>query len=159
RTQDKLKKVPTTGGASVTICDAPATFGGAWGPDDTIILGTSIGKEVGGLSRVSAAGGKLEALTTLDGQRSETAHGWPYFLPGGKAILFSIKTTGSWDDARIAVLILGTREKRVLLEGGSSPKYVPTGHLAYARGGSLFAVPFDPERLQVKGTPSPVLEG
>src|SRR5262249_32372825 len=94
-----------------------------------------------------------------DGQRSETAHGWPYFLPGGKAILFSIKTTGSWDDARIAVLILGTREKRVLLEGGSSPKYVPTGHLAYARGGSLFAVPFDPERLQVKGTPSPVLEG
>lgn len=156
--QGKLKKVPVTGGDSITICDAPSTESGAWGPDGTIILGAGAAN-LGGLSRVPAAGGKLEVLTTPDPKKGETAHGWPYFLPGGKAILFTILTTGSWDQGRIAALDLRTGEKRVLLEGGSDPRYVPTGHLIFARGTTLFAVPFDPERLQVKGTPSPVLEG
>jgi Tol biopolymer transport system component len=158
-TQGKLKKVPTAGGASITICDAPVTSSGTWGPDGTIIVGGTGLASLGGLSRVPAAGGKLEVLTTPDRQKGELGHGWPYFLPNGKAILFNIRTAGSWDDARIAVLNLRTGEQRVLLEGGSSPRYVPTGHLIYARAGSLFAVPFDPERLQLKGTPSPVLEG
>ena len=163
----KLKKAPTAGGASITICDWKALPGpgpsGSWGPDDTIIFATGIptgwGTGEHGLLRVPAAGGKPEVLTTPDPQKGETAHGWPHFLPGGKAVLFSIKTATSWDDARIAVLNLRTGEQRVLLEGGSNPRYAPTGHLIYARGGSLFAVPFDPERLQLKGTPSPVLEG
>ena len=156
--QGKLKKVPAAGGASIAICDAPAFVGGAWGPDDTIILGTNIG-QVAGLSRVSAAGAKLEPLTTPDPKKGETAHAWPSFLPDGKSILFSIKTAKPWDDARIAVLNLRSGETRVLLEGGSKPRYASSGHLVYTRQGSLLAVPFDGERLQVKGTPSPVLEG
>ncbi len=98
-------------------------------------------------------------LTTPDPQKGETTHSSPYFLPDGKAVLFTIKTAKPWDDARIAVLNLRTGEQRMLLEGGSNPRYAPTGHLIYARGRSLFAVPFDPERLQLKGTPAPVLEG
>ncbi len=154
----KLKKVPTAGGDSITICDTPSTYSGAWGPDGTIILGAGAA-DLGGLLRVPAAGGKLEVLTTPDAKKGETAHGWPYFLPGGKAILFSIQAAGSWDEGRIAALDLRTGEQRTLLEGGSSPRYVPAGDLIYARGTSLFAVPFDPERLQLKGTPSLVLEG
>jgi serine/threonine protein kinase/Tol biopolymer transport system component len=166
RASGKLKKAPTAGGASMTICDWAAFPGagpsGTWGPDDTIIFATGLPTGMGtgehGLLRVPAAGGKPQVLTTPDPQKGETAHGWPHFLPGGKAVLFSIKTAKSWDDARIAVLNLRTGEQRVLLEGGSNPRYAPTGHLIYARGGSLFAVPFDPERLQLKSTPSPVLE-
>jgi eukaryotic-like serine/threonine-protein kinase len=167
RASGKLKKAPTAGGASITLCDWAGLPGpgpsGTWGPDDTIIfasgLATGIGTGEHGLVRVPAAGGKPEVLTTPDPQKSETAHGSPQFLPGGEAVLFSIKTATSWDDARIAVLNLRTGEQHVLLEGGSNPRYAPTGHLIYARGSSLFAVPFDPERLQLKGTPSPVLEG
>jgi hypothetical protein len=166
RASGKLKKAPTTGGASITLCDWAAFPGpgpsGTWGPDDTIIFAsggpTAAGTGEHGLLRVPAAGGKPEVLTTPDPQKGETAHGWPHFLPGGKAVLFSIKTATSWDDGRIAVLNLRTGEQRVLLEGGSNPRYAPTSLLIYARGGSLFAVPFDPERLQLKGTPSPVLE-
>jgi len=162
----KLKKAPTAGGASITICDwqaLPSSHpSGTWGPDDTIIFATGLATGAGpgehGLLRVPAAGGKPQVLTTPDPQKGETAHSSPHFLPGGKAVLFSIKTAKSWDDARIAVLNLRTGEQRVLLEGGSNPRYAPTGHLIYARGRSLFAVPFDPERLQLKGTPSPVLE-
>src|SRR5262249_2939665 len=38
-------------------------------------------------------------------------------------------------------------------------RYVPTGHLVFARGGVLFAAPFDLHRLTVVGGPVPVVEG
>ncbi len=36
---------------------------------------------------------------------------------------------------------------------GTSPHYVGTGHLVYAEDGSLWAVPFDLDRLAVSGSP------
>ena len=57
------------------------------------------------------------------------------------------------------MLSLETGEYQVVLEGGTNARYSPTGHLIYARSGSLLAVPFDLDELRVKGTPVPVLEG
>src|SRR5262249_7195347 len=37
--------------------------------------------------------------------------------------------------------------------------YVPTGHLVFAVGSTLMAVPFDPVKLERHGGPVPVLEG
>ena len=54
-------------------------------------------------------------------------------------------------------LVDGTR--RVLIEGGSDARYLPTGHLVYVLGGTIFAVPFDAESLMVTGTPVPVIVG
>jgi dipeptidyl aminopeptidase/acylaminoacyl peptidase len=54
---------------------------------------------------------------------------------------------------------LKTRERKRLLEGGTSPRYLPTGHLVFGRVASLLAVPFDADRLEVKGSPVPLLEG
>jgi serine/threonine-protein kinase len=62
-------------------------------------------------------------------------------------------------DASIAVQSLETGERRILVEGGTNPRYVPTGHIVFARTGWLLAVPFDLERLEVTGSPVPVLEG
>jgi dipeptidyl aminopeptidase/acylaminoacyl peptidase len=84
---------------------------------------------------------------------------WPYFLPSGQALLFTIRTGPEYSNARIGLLNLRTGEQRVLLEGGANARYAPTGHVVYARGGSLFAVPFDHDRLEVKGSPFPVVEG
>jgi WD40-like Beta Propeller Repeat len=47
----------------------------------------------------------------------------------------------------------------MLIERGSDAHYVRSGHLVYALGGSLFAVAFDVERLEVVGDAAPVLEG
>jgi hypothetical protein len=44
-------------------------------------------------------------------------------------------------------------------ESGYLPAPNGTGHLVYLDKGTLFAVPFDPEKLEVRGTPSPVVEG
>src|SRR5207249_62791 len=46
-----------------------------------------------------------------------------------------------------------------LFEGGSDARYVPTGHIVYALGSTLLAVPFDVEKLQVTGGPVPIIEG
>ena len=46
------------------------------------------------------------------------------------------------------------------MSGGSYPRYSPTGHLIYGVGGTLRAVLFDLDRLEVTDpNPVPVLEG
>ena len=152
--QGKLKKVPIGGGPSTTLCDA-TNRGAAWGPDDTIVFASS---PTGGLSRVSAAGGTAEPLTKLE--PTERSHRWPSFLPGGKAILFSIQPNGaSFDDALMVVRSLDTGEQRVVAQGGGSPVYLPTGHIVFGRAGALLAIPFNLRRLEATGPPVPLLEG
>lgn len=152
--QGKLRKMPVTGGAATTLCDAPR-LSTSWGPDDTIVFGRGPGS---GLFRIAAGGGPVQVLTAPDPKKGESAHVWPHFLPNGQAVLFTIRTGPEYSNARIGVLNVRTGEQRLLLEGGANARYVPTGHLIYARAGSLFAVPFDADRLEVKGSPVPVVE-
>ena len=98
-------------------------------------------------------------LTIPDRKKGEFTHRWPEILPGGKAVLFTNGGAPSFDDARIAVQSLETGERRTLLEGGTYARYVPSGHLVYARAGGLLAVPFDLKRLEVTGEPVSILEG
>lgn len=91
----------------------------------------------------------------------EIAHG-PQILPGGGAVLFTLaKNAGTdrWDKAQVVVQSLKSGERKILVEGGSDARYLATGHLVYARGGVLFAVPFNLRRLEVLGGPVPIVEG
>src|SRR5207237_10902534 len=73
--------------------------------------------------------------------------------------LFAISTKGQGpENTQIAVLDLKTGQKKILIHGGGQAEYVNTGHIVYAAGGTLRAVPFDPARLEVLGDPIPVLE-
>ncbi|MCK5353217.1 PD40 domain-containing protein, partial [bacterium] len=163
-----LKKVSVSGGAPQILAEVPpVTRGASWGPDDTIIFTPD--PDVG-LSRISAVGNTLPSaafsgapinrwgqdLTTPDPTKGEYSHRWPQFLPGGKAVLFTIDTGGSFDEARIAMLSLETGDVRVLLDGGTNARYSPTGHIVFARAGALLAVPFDLERLELTGSRDPV---
>ena len=151
----KLKKVAVSGGAVLTLCDSAGSGrGGAWGANDTIVFAPT---NIGSLSQVSAAGGAPQPLTKL--KEGEVSHRWPQFLPDGKTILYTIGTSGSYDDARIAAYRLDTGEQKILVRGGTYPKYVPTGNLVFYRAGTIMAVPFDTARLEVLGTPSPAIEG
>jgi len=153
-----MKKVAIGGGPPVTIgpVDGTGARSATWGPDGTIIFAT--GAPATGLRRVSAAGGDSTVLTKPDRERGERDHRWPEFLPGGGAVLFTI-TPFDIDNPQIAVLDLQTGTSKVLIRGGSDAHYVPTGHLIYAVAGTLRAVAFDLGRLEVVGTPVPVLDG
>ena len=138
------------------ICDAPEVRGATWGPDGAIIFTRDA--LFAGLSRVRVEGGPVETLTVPDPQKGELSHRWPQLLPGGKAVLFTIHMlSGRQDEGQIATLSLDSGERRIVLQGGTYGRYVPTGHLVYASGGTLFAAPFDLERLQVTGPVVPVL--
>ena len=130
-------------------------LGATWGEDGTIIFATEEAST--GLEQVSEDGGATTVLTRPNRERGEVDHAWPAFLPGGQAVLFTIIDAGGIDNAEIAVLDLKTGAQKVLLRGGSAPRYLPSGHLVYGAAGSLRAVAFDLERLEVLGTPVPVV--
>ncbi|MDA2928041.1 hypothetical protein MYX78_12575, partial [Acidobacteria bacterium AH-259-G07] len=150
----ELKKVAITGGAPVTLCDAGNPFGASWGADDRIVFGQG----VQGIFQVPANGGTKELLIRVDPEKNEQAHG-PQILPGGEAVLFTLSSGVSWDDAQIVVQSLETGERKVLVNGGTDARYVPTGHLVYVQEGTLLAVPFDVVRLEVTGGRIPIVEG
>ena len=151
-----LKKVSILGGPPVTLSDLPSLpTGASWGADDTIILGFLDE----GLYRVSGGGGELELLVALDRERGETAYRFPELLPGGEAVLFTVFTSANAEQAKIVAVFLATGERQDLVSGGTGARYVPTGHLVYGLSGTLRAVAFDVESLEVRGTPVPVLQG
>ena len=152
----KLKKISVQGGAAATLCDATDDRGGSWGEDGAIVFTPSFGAP---LSKVSSAGGTPQLLTALDRQVGELTHRWPQLLPGGKAVLFMSSTlTGNYEDADIVVYSMASGQRKTVHHGGFHARYVPTGHLVYMHEGTLFAVPFDLNHLEVTGQPAPILD-
>jgi Tol biopolymer transport system component len=147
----ELKKMPMSGGPPITICRVPGgTRGSAWGPDDTIVFATN--DAATGLLSVPAGGGEPKVLTKPDLSKGERDHYFPSFLPGGRTILFTIIPSTSLDNAQIAALDLTTGQTKTLVRGATHAEYAD-GHLLYASAGTLRAVRFDPERLEVAGDP------
>lgn len=100
-------------------------------------------------------------MTTLQGE--ERTHRWPQILPSGKAILFTAEnSTVGFDEAHLDVVTLADNRRKTLLRGGTYGRYLATpggkGYLTYVSRGTIFAVPFDLEKLEAYGTPVPVLQ-
>lgn len=106
----------------------------------------------GSLTRVPP-GGTAATLLALDAERGERNFVGPVFLPGDRALVFSVASTDveRFDDGRVDVLDLRTNERRTLINGGMDARYSPSGHLVYAHRGSLHVVAFDLDNLQVTG--------
>ena len=147
----KIKKMPASGGAALTVVDA-LPGGAAWTRDDHIVYPHGLASN---LKRISSSGGQPEDLTKLEG--AETAHRWPDALPDG-SILFAANLGGSWGDAHIVVQPADGRPRRTIVQAGTFPKYVHTGHIVFARGGSIHAVPFDLKTLEATGAPLQIAE-
>lgn len=149
----QIRKVAVAGGPVVAICEAMPLFGVHWGADDRIVFA----QRVGGLWQVAARGGPPSGLTSLG--EHELSHRLPHVLPGGDAVLFTVRRFFSqWQDSTIEVYVRSTGERRRLIDSGADARYVPSGHVVFARAGALFAAPFDLRRLVVTGDPVGVLE-
>jgi eukaryotic-like serine/threonine-protein kinase len=131
-----VRKIPVEGGPVVPVALGTLLD---WAEDGTILFGTPEG-----LMRTPAAGGQPVKMTeALQG-------GVPRILPGGKAALFASRSAGRGTVAIQAVSFADGKPK-VLVPGAGSPRYLPTGHLIYVSKGTLFAVPFDPGKLETRG--------
>lgn len=153
-----LKKASLDGSVTALV-KGNDTRGLSWAGNDSIIYTPHVSES---LYQISANGGEPRQVSKLDESKRERTHRWPQVLPGAKAVLFTVGTLNSPDDyesSNIEAVVLATGERRVLLQGASMARYSPTGHLVFARGGSLFAVGFDPDTLTTHGTPFTVLQG
>jgi dipeptidyl aminopeptidase/acylaminoacyl peptidase len=110
--------------------------------------------------RIPAAGGtpSQPAKFGLEGRTSGTT--LVYGLPGDRGVFFvSTSYVGSVYAQGVGVLDLKTGKSKMLLSDAGSPRYSPTGHLLFSRHEAIFAVPFDLAKLEVKGTPTAILDG
>ena len=151
-----IKRSEISGGALTEVCHADNVFGMTW--DNSGIV---IGQGAKGIIRCPANGrGAPQQLASVEA--GEEADG-PQILPGGNTLLFTIAKTAEgpsrWDTARVVVQSLESSERKTVFEGGSAARYIPTGHLLYARGGTIFAVPFDVSRSRVSGQAVAVVPG
>jgi eukaryotic-like serine/threonine-protein kinase len=143
-----LRRIPAVGGTAATVASFPSI---------TNFSGISWSRE--GILKVPADGGTPERIVAVDAD--QIAHG-PQMLPDGRTVLFTLaKAVGDdrWDKAQIVAQSLADGTRRVLLEGGSDARYLASGHLLYAVGGTIFAVPFDAATLTIKGPAVPAIVG
>jgi hypothetical protein len=129
----------------------------SWSADDWIYYTEATNQAGGSLVRIRATGGQPERLTTFtDGTLQH-----PQPVGDGRFVIYVENGRNTVASAgRIKLLDTQTRTTRVLLDvGGASPTVTASGHLLFVRDGSLFAMPFDLDRLTVSGTPREVLTG
>jgi Tol biopolymer transport system component len=151
----KLKIVSMGGGSARSLADAKFPRGASWGTLGMIVFGPTSFRA---LHQVSDAGGTPQPLTHFE--QGEVANAWPDLLPGSKVVVFAAsQNTGNWTNAHLVVQTIETGERRALSVVGTQPRYAPTGHLIFAQGGVLMAVPFDARRLEVTGAAIPLVEG
>ena len=159
-----LRKIQISGGTPQTLCRTDTIRGAHWAGDSIVFVNPSQG-----IMRVSANGGDPEVVVKSNAVESVTD---PQLLDEGRLLLFTlVSSTGAdrWDTGQVIVQSMSTGERHVALRGGSAARYVPTGlssdraerdhgHVVYAIGNTLMAVPFNLTRLAVTGAPVPVVE-
>ena len=148
--QGKLKKVLASGGGLETLCDAASAFGGSWGRDGWIYFAPF---NTSGIWKVPASGGRPAEVTKLNRTLGEASHRWPQITPDGKALLFTVWTGPGWDEKHLVAQLTDGGERRLLVSGASTGRYLSTGQLLYARNDEMFVVPFDLKQVKVTGPP------
>jgi serine/threonine-protein kinase len=153
-----FQKVGLAGGPALKLAEYDMFHRGDWSEDGWLYW---TARYPGGIVRIRDSGGDTEAVTTLDVATGERSHRFASLLPGGDALIYTVAFEGidNYDDARIDLWDIRTGQKKTIIEGGTSATYSPSGHIVYARNGTLMAVPFDLQRREVTGTAFEVQDG
>jgi eukaryotic-like serine/threonine-protein kinase len=151
-----LRRMPARGGPVSTLWESRTarTFEPfvAWGDDGWIYVA-----EESVLGRVPEEGGPLDTLFAVSESPPFMAR--VATLPGGAALLVTLGLSNTSRDNRVLVLELATGDTATIVRDGFDAQWVSSGHLVYAHsGGALYALPFDPRRLQATGPRVPVLD-
>ena len=154
-TETELRTIDLAGGPPQTVCANPEGGGGTWNEDNVIVFGSRTG-----LFQVPAGGGEPTRMTTVDGDRGETFHGYPQFLPDGESFLFHVEAP---EELEAAGIYVGSLEPgatpSLLLRTNNMAQHAAPGYLLVGRGTSLVMRRFDVERLAITGDPVRVAEG
>ena len=129
--------------------------GGHWDDEGNIVIGT------GGTAKMVCCGcpqREAQQHRSWSLRKARCSMSNPQILPGGKAILLEVVGSPSQDDFTVEVVSIADRARKTLARGVGSPRYLPSGHLVYTKKATMFAVPFDLERMETRGTAVAVLD-
>jgi serine/threonine-protein kinase len=149
----ELSKVPVNGGAPVPLADVGVVFGASWTSGGAILYGHQQG-----IMRVPENGGAPELLVRANDD--EQMH-LPQLLADGDSVLFTVtkdRGINRWSPAQVVVQSVRSGRRTVLVDAATDGRYLPTGHLVYARGGGLFGSAFDEKTLALTGATVSLLE-
>ncbi|MGA2262281.1 MAG: protein kinase [Acidobacteriota bacterium] len=149
-----IRKVPVQGGAVDILVDGMKSqpIGMSWSAS-----GLLIGPQIEGL--IERTGIRSVSLVTsgnppkpaTEVQLDETAHILPQWLPGNNAFLYTARRRAySWSGDRVFAQTVDNGARKELLKDAVDARYV-SGYLVFLRRGNLMAVPFDVDRLEVRG--------
>ena len=144
----KLKTIGASGGTVQNLCDAKQGRGGSWGRDGVVVFVPDVGSAI---HKVSENGGSPVPVTHPAAGES---HRQPFFLPDGKRFLFASRVKN--EDSLYAGSIDGKLQKRVIANVSNS--VFARGRLFFVRDGNLVSQPFDPAKLALSGTLTPVAD-
>lgn len=144
----KLKTIGAGGGSVQAICDAKQGRGGSWSPSGVIVLVPDIASSI---CKVSESGGSPVPVTHPAPGES---HRQPVFLPDGARFLFVVRLGDA--DVLFAGSADGKLQKRIV-DNASNAAFA-RGRLFFVRDGNLLSQPFDPAKLEVSGTLTPVAD-
>ena len=145
--------VPLAGGVPRILTET-ALVGPHWGSDGFVYFTDA---ETRGISRIPAQGGPTEVITRSPVESNEGIHLGARFVEEGEAVLFHVFTPGG---PQIRAARIKTGQIVDLGQIGVEAHYVTNGYLVFlSTTGDFMAAPFDPKRLEVTGTPVPVVGG
>ena len=158
-----LKKAPLREGLAIDIVRDPGLwwvqgtarippFGQAFDDQGALLVGGG----PWGIGRVPAEGDPAWVTKLREG---DVRHGLPWPLPGGRTVLYTVAKADMALEEDVVAETPATGERKLLVRNAGDARYVPTGHLVFLREARLFAVPFDPERLEILGKEVPLLDG
>ncbi|HUR97058.1 MAG TPA: protein kinase [Pyrinomonadaceae bacterium] len=154
----RLKKIEAAGGPTQSLADASSDpRGGTWTPDGTIIFAPGTTSP---LMRVSATGGAVSELTKLNTEIGQSSHRWPSMLPDGKHLLY-FGRGGLPDVQGIYVTSVESPQPSLILASAVAGSFTTVdgdGYLLFVREGTLMAQRFDPDRLELTGEATPMVE-
>ncbi|HMA17592.1 MAG TPA: hypothetical protein VKS03_04050, partial [Thermoanaerobaculia bacterium] len=150
-----LFKFEVPSGPPQKIADMADGRGCSWNRDNVVLF-----EKTGATAifRVSASGGPIEQVTTLDKSRGETAHWRPQFLPDGRHFLYLARAEPA-QNSGIYVGSLDSKETRRVLDADVTTFFAQPGYLLFIREGALMARPFDAKALRATGEPVVIARG
>jgi Tol biopolymer transport system component len=152
----KLKTIDLSGGPVQTLSEVSGDpRGGTWNRDGTILFSPSF---QGPLFRISATGGDRTQATVLDAGRKEQTHRFPSFLRDGRHFLYYASGGSGEEPGEILVGSLDKIEPKRLLQASSFAVFGEPGYLLFARGKTVLAQAFDPDRIRLSGRPVAVAD-
>ena len=149
----ELNKVPVSGGAPVPLANVGLVSGASWTSDGHILYG-----HPQGIMRVPENGGSPNVFVRAnDGEQMHL----PQLLSDGDSVLFTVtkdRGINRWLQAQVVVQSRRTGQRTELAADATDGRYLPSGHVVFARGGGLFGSAFDEKKLALRGATVSLLQ-